>query len=52
MGGALDRIVELDTPDQELACRRSACDEILARMRDESALPGATLADGPRVVAA
>jgi Xaa-Pro aminopeptidase len=39
------RIVELDTPDAELARRRAACDEILGRMRDEATLPGNTLAE-------
>ena len=40
------RIVELDEPGPELARRRSACDEILTRMREEATLPGTTLADG------
>jgi Xaa-Pro dipeptidase len=39
------RIIELDPPDAELARRRSACDEILSRMRDEATLPGSTLAE-------
>jgi Xaa-Pro dipeptidase len=39
------RIVELVEPDAELARRRAACDEILARMRDEATKPGATLSD-------
>src|SRR3954466_13670353 len=39
------RIVELEAPDSELARRRSACDEILSRMRDEATLPGSTLAE-------
>jgi antitoxin VapB len=41
----LTRIVELDEPDRELARRLQACDEILARMRDEATRPGRTLAD-------
>lgn len=39
------RLVELEKPDRELARRRSACAEILARMRDEATQPGATMAD-------
>lgn len=39
------RLVELEEPDPELARRRSACEEILARMRDEATQPGATMAD-------
>jgi antitoxin VapB len=41
----LTRIVELDEPDPELARRQRACDEILARMRDEATRPGRTLAE-------
>jgi Xaa-Pro dipeptidase len=41
----LTQIVELDEPDPDLAGRRRACDEILARMRDEAARPGRTLAE-------
>jgi Xaa-Pro dipeptidase len=41
----LTSIVELDEPDPELARRVRACDEILARMRDEATRPGRTLAD-------
>jgi antitoxin VapB len=41
----LTRIVELDEPDPELARRLRACEEILARMRDEATLPGRTLAE-------
>jgi Xaa-Pro aminopeptidase len=41
----LTRIVELDEPDPELARRQRACEEILARMREEATRPGRTLAD-------
>jgi Xaa-Pro aminopeptidase len=41
----LTRIVELDEPSPELMRRRQACDEVLARMRDEATRPGRTLAD-------
>jgi Xaa-Pro dipeptidase len=41
----LTRIVELEEPDPELARRLRACDEILARMRDEATRPGRTLAE-------
>jgi Xaa-Pro dipeptidase len=41
----LTRIVELDEPGSDLARRRRACDEILARMRDEATRPGRTLAE-------
>jgi Xaa-Pro dipeptidase len=41
----LTRIVELEEPDPELACRLRACDEILARMREEATRPGRTLAE-------
>jgi Xaa-Pro dipeptidase len=41
----LTRIVELDEPGPDLARRQRACDEILARMRDEATRPGRTLAD-------
>jgi Xaa-Pro dipeptidase len=41
----LTRIVELDEPEPELARRQRACDEILARMRDEATRPGRTLAE-------
>ena len=41
----LTRIVELDEPDPALARRQRACDEILARMRDEATRPGRTLAE-------
>jgi antitoxin VapB len=41
----LTRVVELDEPEPELARRQRACDEILARMRDEATLPGRTLAE-------
>jgi len=40
----LTRIVELEEPDPELARRLRACEEILARMRDEATRPGRTLA--------
>lgn len=41
----LTRIVELDEPDPELARRVAACEEILARMREEATRPGRTLAE-------
>jgi Xaa-Pro dipeptidase len=41
----LTRIVELEEPDPELARRLRACNEILARMRDEATRPGCTLAE-------
>jgi Xaa-Pro aminopeptidase len=41
----LTRIVELEEPDPELARRLRACNEILARMRDEATRPGRTLAE-------
>jgi Xaa-Pro dipeptidase len=41
----LTRIVELDEPDPELARRQRACNEILARMRDDATRPGRTLAE-------
>jgi Xaa-Pro dipeptidase len=41
----LTRIVELDEPDPELARRQRACEEILARMRDEATRPGRTVAE-------
>jgi Xaa-Pro aminopeptidase len=40
----LTRIVELDEPGPDLARRQRACDEILARVRDEATRPGRTLA--------
>jgi Xaa-Pro dipeptidase len=41
----LTRIVELDQPEAELARRVAACDEILARMREEATRPGRTLGE-------
>ena len=41
----LTRIVELEEPDPELARRVRACDEILARLREEATRPGRTLAE-------
>ena len=41
----LTRIVELEEPDPELARRMRACEEILARMREEATRPGRTLAE-------
>ena len=41
----LTRIVELDEPDPEVARRVRACDEILARMREEATRPWHTLAE-------
>jgi Xaa-Pro aminopeptidase len=41
----LTRIVELEEPDPQLARRMRACEEILARMREEATRPGRTLAE-------
>jgi Xaa-Pro aminopeptidase len=41
----LTRIVELDEPDPDLAWRQRACEQILARMRDEATRPGRTVAE-------
>ncbi len=41
----LTQLVELDDPDPELTRRQRACDEILARMREEATRAGRTLAD-------
>jgi Xaa-Pro aminopeptidase len=41
----LTQFVELDEPDPELQRRMRACEEILARMREEAARPGRTLAE-------
>ena len=41
----LTRIVELEEPDPELTRRQRACDQILARMRDEATRPGRALSD-------
>ena len=41
----LTRIVELEEPDPELARHMRACDEILARLREEATRPGRTLAE-------
>jgi len=41
----LTRIVELETPDAQLELRRDACEEILARAREEATRPGRTLAE-------
>jgi Xaa-Pro aminopeptidase len=41
----LTRIVDLEPPDEELVRRMTACEEILARMRDEATRPGRTLAE-------
>jgi len=41
----LTRIVWFEEPDAEIVRRQAACDEILARMRDEATQPGRTLAD-------
>jgi antitoxin VapB len=41
----LTRIIELEQPDAELARRRDACDEILARAREEATRAGRTLAE-------
>jgi Xaa-Pro dipeptidase len=41
----LTRIVDFEEPEPELARRAAACDEVLARMRDEATRAGRTLAD-------
>jgi len=41
----LTLIVDFEEPDRETAQRQAACNEILARMRDEATRPGRTLAD-------
>ena len=41
----LTQIVELDEPDRELTRRLEACEQILARMREEATRPGRTLAE-------
>jgi Xaa-Pro dipeptidase len=41
----LTRIDWFDEPDPEIAPRQDACDEILARMRDEATRPGRSLAE-------
>ena len=41
----LTRIVDLEPPDDDLVRRMAACEEILARMREEATRPGRTLAD-------
>lgn len=41
----LTSIVDLEEPDPEVARRVAACDEILARMREEATVPGLTLAE-------
>ncbi|MGH2800112.1 MAG: M24 family metallopeptidase, partial [Thermoleophilaceae bacterium] len=41
----LTRIAWLDEPDPETARRQAACDEILARTRDEATRPGRSLTD-------
>ena len=41
----LTQFVELDEPNPELQRRMRACEEILARMREEAARPGRTLAE-------
>jgi Xaa-Pro aminopeptidase len=41
----LTRIVDLEEPEPELARRVAACEEILARMREEATRPGRTLAE-------
>jgi Xaa-Pro aminopeptidase len=41
----LTRIAWLDEPDREILRRQAACDEILARTRDEATRPGRSLAD-------
>ena len=48
MGGlyvSLTRFVELEEPDEEIAGRQEACEEILRRIREEATRPGRTLAD-------
>jgi Xaa-Pro dipeptidase len=39
------RFVYFEDPDDELRRRHQACDEILARMREEATLPGGTVAE-------
>ena len=41
----LTRMVWLDEPDPETERRQAACDQVLARMREEATRPGRTLAD-------
>ena len=41
----LTRIVDLEEPSPELARRQRACEEILARMREEATRPGRTLSE-------
>lgn len=41
----LTRMVHFEDPDPETARRQAACDEILARMREEATRPGRTLAE-------
>ena len=41
----LTQIVEFEEPDAELGRRLRACEEILARMREEATTPGRTVAD-------
>jgi antitoxin VapB len=41
----LTRILECGEPDPELTRRQRACEEILARMREEATRPGRTLAE-------
>jgi Xaa-Pro aminopeptidase len=41
----LTRIAWLEEPDPEIVRRQAACDEILARTRDEATLPGRALSD-------
>jgi Xaa-Pro aminopeptidase len=41
----LTRILEFGEPDPELTHRQRACEEILARMREEATRPGRTLAE-------
>jgi Xaa-Pro dipeptidase len=41
----LTEIVDLDEPDPELTRRLHACEEILARMREQASRPGRTLAE-------
>jgi Xaa-Pro aminopeptidase len=41
----LTQILEFEEPDAELARRLGACEEILARMRDEATKPGRTVAE-------
>jgi Xaa-Pro dipeptidase len=42
---SLTRIVHLEEPDEDLERRQGACEEILARMREEATRPGRTLAE-------